>query len=194
MKFTILIFIGIALLISCRESLPEYEDLSKEKFLLVDQDSNSVSFPTDLNSSVFVIGYIFTNCPDICPLTTNNMRMIQESLQKENIANVHFVSISFDSETDNPETLRKYIEIRNLDLNNWTFLTGDKEEINRLMKFVGVVAVPTDTTKLQDREVVFFTHTDRISLMDENFKIRQNYSGSKTNLEQIVDDIKYLAD
>ena len=106
----ILFAVVILLFVSCREGLPVYEDLSKENFTLVDQNGKTFSFPSDLQGSAFVIGYIFTNCPDICPLTTNNMRIIQESLQKQELEDVHFVSISFDTDTDTPEILRNVVK------------------------------------------------------------------------------------
>jgi len=191
----IFIFLFLAIILTnCQNQLPSYEDLSEKTYTLTDHDGNQFRFPLDTKSKAVVIGYIFTNCPDICPLTTNNMRLIQEEILKEKIDNVEFISISFDYETDKPEVLRKFAEIRNLNLENWKFLTGEKEVIKSLLKEVGVFAIPSDTVKLAEKDVTFYTHTDRISLMDENKIIRKNYSGSKLNIDEIIIDIKTLAD
>jgi protein SCO1/2 len=39
----------------------------------------------------------------------------------------------------------------------------------------------------------FYVHTDRINLMDEQGRIRASYLGSQADIEQIVNDIKLLA-
>jgi protein SCO1/2 len=92
------------------------------------------------------MNHIFTNCPDICPLSTNNIRLIKERIMKEKIGGVEFVSISFDPRHDSLEVLQKFARIRNLELSNWTFLTGEKPVIDSQMKTIGIVAVVGDST------------------------------------------------
>lgn len=187
--------ISLLLFISCAEKLPIVEDLSKADYQLIDHYNNSKKFPSFVKNKISVVGYIFTYCPDICPLTTNNMRLIQERIKEEKIEGVEFVSISFDPLQDSPEVLRKFAEIRNLDLSNWTFLTGEKPVIDSLMKHVGVLAVVGDSTVFPDgRKIYYYVHTDRIQLIDQRGRIRKNYIGSNANIQEIVDDIKILSD
>lgn len=181
------------LITSCQSDLEIIEDLEYTDFQLIDIDSNSVVFPQLLDEKIGIVGYIFTNCPDICPLTTNNMRLIQEKLHSENIIDIQFVSISFDPEVDKPSVLKKFVEIRNLDLTNWKFLTGEKSIIDRLMKKVGVLAIVGDSTVFDNGEkIYYYTHTDRIQLIDEEGRIRKNYLGSAINIDEIVEDVKSL--
>lgn len=183
----------VLLLLGCADKFEVIDDLSNTKFSLVDQTNNTREFPKLTKGKLTVVGYIFTNCPDICPLTTNNMRMIQEKVKEAKINNVEFVSISFDPLQDKPETLRKFAEVRNLDLSNWTFLTGEKPIVDSLMNRIGILAVVSDSTVFKDgRKIYYFTHTDRIQLMDEEGRIRKNYKGSGINVEEIVNDIKSL--
>ena len=37
-------------------------------------------------------------------------------------------------------------------------------------------------------------HTDRISLIDKEGRLRKNYMGSKINIEELIKDIKYLGE
>ncbi|NMB81039.1 MAG: SCO family protein [Ignavibacteria bacterium] len=181
------------ILFSCGKDFSVIEDLSGEKYSLIDQDEKEVYFPGFVKGQTVVAGYIFTNCPDICPLTTNNMRLIQERLKKDEVTNVQLVSISFDPENDSPEVLKKFAEIRNLDLSNWTFLTGAKPVIDKLMKHIGVVAVPGDSTVFPSGKVTYYyVHTDRIQLIDGEGRIRKNYPGSSINIDEIIEDIKSL--
>ncbi|MDQ7816489.1 MAG: SCO family protein [Melioribacteraceae bacterium] len=181
----------ILLTISCGDNFPVIEDLGNTDYRLVDQYANETVFPDNIKGKIVIAGYIFTNCPDICPLTTNNMRLIQERLKGEGIEGVQFISISFDPDNDSPEVLKKFAEIRNLDLSNWTFLTGEKPVVDELMKHVGVLAVPGDSTVFPSGKVsYYYIHTDRIQLIDEEGKIRKNYPGSSINIDEIVNDVK----
>lgn len=191
-KLLLFLIIGF-LLSSCGEKLPVVDALGKTQYRLVDQNNKKVVFPESVKGKLVVINYIFTNCPDICPLSTNNMRLIQERIKKEKISGVKFVSVSFDPLQDSPEVLLKFAVIRNLDLSNWTFLTGEKPVIDSLLRKTGIVAVIGDSTIFKDgRKIYYYTHTDRIQLMDAEGKIRKNYKGSTINTDEIVRDIKRL--
>lgn len=193
MKKIFAIILLIISAVACAEKFEVIDDLSESKFSLVDQSGAKQNFPAMTKGKLTVLSYIFTNCPDICPLTTNNMRMIQEKLNKEKIQNVEFVSISFDPLQDKPETLSKFAEVRNLDLSNWKFLTGEKQVVDSLINRIGILAVVSDSTVFKDgRKIYYFAHTDRIQLMDEEGKIRKNYKGSNINVDEIVNDIKSL--
>lgn len=193
MKKNFLVLLVFLILYGCQNKFETIDDLGSSKYSLVDQNGNSKTFPLLNKGKITVIGYIFTNCPDICPLTTNNMRLIQEKLIEEKIGNVQFVSISFDPLQDKPETLKKFAEIRNLDLSNWTFLTGRQSTIDSLMNRIGILAVKSDSTVFKDgRKIFYYVHTDRIQLMDESGKILKNYKGSTIDVNEIVSDIKSL--
>jgi protein SCO1 len=190
-KSFLLVF--VLLIFGCKEKFPELENLGGKHYSLVDQNSESKEFPAYVKGNTTVVGYIFTNCPDICPLTTNNMRLIQEKVNKEKISGIKFVSISFDPLQDSPEKLRKFAEVRELDLSNWTFFTGTRSTIDSLMKKVGILAVIGDSTVFKSgKKIYYFVHTDRIQLMDKAGVIRKNYKGSSIDVDEIIRDIKQL--
>ncbi|MGE5431481.1 MAG: SCO family protein [Syntrophomonadaceae bacterium] len=183
------------MLFGCKDKMPVKDDLSGARYDLLTQDSTSVSFPQDMKGRVVILGLIFTHCPDICPLITNNMERIQQEAKKENIGDVAFVSISFDPLRDKPSVLKEYADVREIDMKNWTFLTGRQGEIDSLKKQLHYVAIAGDTTYSETGEPsYFFVHTDRITLMDKEGRIRQEYKGSKVNVEEVMKDIKTLAD
>lgn len=191
---TLLILFSL-FIISCSNDFEVIEDLSKSNFPLLNQDSLHTNFPSLFEGKIGIVGYIFTNCPDICPLTTNNMRLIREKLEKENIKDVEFVSISFDPEVDKPSVLKKFSELHNVNFDNWEFLTGEKQIIDNLIKKVGVVAFVGDSVlKVDGSFTYFYVHTDRIQLVDKEGKVRKNYLGSAINVDEIVNDVKLLND
>ena len=189
MVFTILIFIG------CESKFPLNKDLTKKNYTLFNQDSVEVIFPDIIKDRVTVIGFIYTNCPDICPMTTHNMYLTQQKLIKNAIDNVLFVTVTFDPDRDFPSVLKKFGEIRDIDFNSWIFLWGDKKNTGSLLRRFDITALKTDSTYYDDGELTYSVmHTDRISLIDNESRLKKNYRGSKVNLEELYNDIINLGE
>jgi len=197
MNKILLTIIPVVLLfsISCKEKLPLDKDLTKKSYTLINQDSTQVVFPDNIKGHITVLGFIFTHCPDICPMTTHNMYLTEKELKKDGIVDVKFVALSFDPDRDTPEVLKKFAEVRELDFKSWTLLTGEKTTVNELLKRFDVKAIKTDESIDEDGNSEYsMMHTDRISLIDENGILRKNYKGSTINIEELVNDIKTLKD
>lgn len=177
---------------ACQNNLPIIHKFQNTNYNLITSSGKTVNFPNAYRGKIIVLAFIFTNCPDICPLTTNNMRLIQEKCKSEEIKNVQFVAISFDPQHDTPEVLKDYIRIRNFDTINWEFLTGNENVISNLLKETDVFAIPSDTTIVAGKEKVNFIHTDRIMLIDQDLQIRKKYPGSTIIIDEIVNDINKL--
>ncbi|GMU97898.1 MAG: hypothetical protein AMXMBFR51_06360 [Ignavibacteriota bacterium] len=152
-------------------------------------------FPDVIKGQITVMGFIFTHCPDICPMTTHNMFLTEKKLKEDGIDDVKFVALSFDPERDTPEVLKKFAEARELDFSSWTLLTGERSTINELLKRFDVKAIKTDEAIDSSGNYEYsMMHTDRISLIDENSSLKKNYVGSKLNVEELIRDIKLLKD
>ncbi|MCH8942979.1 MAG: SCO family protein [Bacteroidetes bacterium] len=188
----ILIFLSL-LLLSCGKEIPVIKDLSKSNYKLIDQDSTVFNFPKDLKGKNVIISYLFTNCPDICPLTTHNIISIKEQLDKEGITDVEYVEISFDPERDSPSVLKNYANVRGIKSNSWHFLTGNKKVIFNLLNELNVRAMPGDTTITSKGDTLYyFIHTDRISLLDKQGRLRKNFNGSKVDKDELISSLKQL--
>ena len=48
-------------------------------FSLIDQDSKPVA-QSDLRGHPWIAAFIFTHCPDVCPIMTNKMSSLQKTL------------------------------------------------------------------------------------------------------------------
>ena len=120
------------------------------------------------------------------------MQLVQKALKGEGINEVEFLAITFDPERDSVELLKKFASLREIDEKNFRLLTGPRNEIDSLMSVMKIVAVTGDTTMIDGDASYFFTHTDRISIIDKRGFLRKEYPGSKANIEEIVNDIKKL--
>ena len=193
MKQILSLLIAILFFTGCTNKFDRNDPLGKKSFPLLSQDSTLINFPQDFKGKPFLLGFIFTNCPDVCPLTSHNFQLVQEQAKNEGIKGVNFVLISFDSDRDKPGVLKEYASLRNIDESNFKLLTGDKDTIKSLMKKMQVVAVPGDTSKTPDGDLIyFFIHSDRAFLIDKDNRIRSEYRGSKLDISQAVKDIRSL--
>jgi len=195
-KFTLVLLSVIFLFsVSCKENLPLDKDLTKKSYDLINQYGEQTTFPEDILCHITVMGFIYTHCPDICPMTTHNMFLTQKKLTDLGIGNVKFIALSFDPDRDTPDVLIKFAEIRDLDFNSWTLLTGRKAVVEDLMKRFDVKAIKTDESIDENGNPEYsMMHTDRISLIDESGKLRKSYKGSTLNIEELINDIKILED
>jgi protein SCO1/2 len=185
----------ILILIGCESKFPLDKDLTKKGYTFFNQDSVEVIFPGIIKNKVTVVGFIYANCPDICPMTTHNMYLTQQRLKKNAIDNVLFVSVTFDPDRDFPSVLKKFGEIRDIDFTNWVFLWGDNRNTELLLKRFDITALKTDSTYFDDGELSYSVmHTDRISLIDNESRLKKNYRGSKVNLEELYNDIINLGE
>lgn len=183
--------IGLAgiLLTGC-DRLSVKKSMAGESYELIDQEGTAIQFPDAYQGNVMLVGYVYTHCPDICPMITYNMRDIQREIPDDDFM---LVSLSFDPERDSPEVLRDYAENYNLEQQNWRFLTGNTQEVEEALETLEIRTLKSPTTFSEDgTRQYFIDHTDRVTLIDRNGNVRNTYVGSKMNQEQIISDIHKL--
>src|ERR1039457_3457840 len=127
MKPLLLFLISILILTGCTNKFDRNDPIGKKNFPLLSQDSTNINFQQDFKGKPFLLGFIFTNCPDVCPLTSHNFQLVQEEAANKGIKEVNFVLISFDPDRDKPWVLKDYARLRNIDESNFKLLTGDKD-------------------------------------------------------------------
>jgi cytochrome oxidase Cu insertion factor (SCO1/SenC/PrrC family) len=102
--------------------------------IVYDQDGKKLRFYSDLvKGKTVAINFIFTSCTTICPPLTATFRKLQQELGD---SDVQLISISVDPTTDVPERLKAFSTKFNAGP-GWTFVTGDKQEIDLLLKSLG---------------------------------------------------------
>lgn len=103
---------------------------------LVTDEGKTVRFFDDLiKDKVVVINFIYTHCPDTCPLETAHLVSVQQIMGDRLGKDVFFYSISIDPDNDTPQVLKEYKERFSA---RWTFLTGKKSDVILLRKKLGL--------------------------------------------------------
>lgn len=165
-------------------------DLSKDTYELRDTDSTLVNFPAEFTGNISVISFIYTNCPDVCPIITANMTNIQKELQ--DTSGINFIEISFDPERDTPSVLKEYKNLYGLN-NQFTLLTGQTATIDTLLSNLDIVAEKTIVDSLgHDSSNYAMRHSNTIYLMDQNGYIRAEYPAHRVPPEHVTEDIQNL--
>ena len=104
---------------------------------VLDQNGNQLHFYSDLiKGKTVAINFIFTNCTTICPPLAATFARVQREMGDKVGRDVHFISISVDPLTDTPERLKAWGAKFKAGA-GWTFVTGDKQEIAKLLSALG---------------------------------------------------------
>jgi cytochrome oxidase Cu insertion factor (SCO1/SenC/PrrC family) len=104
---------------------------------VLDQNGNAIHFYGDLiKGKTVAINFIFTNCTTICPPLAATFARVQKEMGDKVGKDVHFISISVDPLTDTPQRLKAWGEKFKAGP-GWTFVTGDKQEIDKLLNALG---------------------------------------------------------
>ena len=103
---------------------------------VLDQDGTVRHFYSDLvKGKTVAVNFIFTNCTTICPPLGATFARVQRELG-DKAKDVNFISVSVDPLTDTPERLKAW-GAKFKAGPGWTFVTGNKEEIDRLLRALG---------------------------------------------------------
>ena len=100
-------------------------------FRLVNQFGDSVGL-SDMAGKVVVLTFLYTNCPDICPLTTETLRRAHMILGDDS-SQIEMVAISVDPQRDSVESAYRYSDGRDM-LNRWHYLVGSMEQLEPIWK------------------------------------------------------------
>ncbi|TYP92131.1 protein SCO1/2 [Fodinibius salinus] len=186
----LIVFSAAVILASCNSRPEPLYDISDESYQLLNTDSTLVNFPGDFEDKISVITFIYTHCPDVCPVITANMTNIQKKLA--DTTDVQFIEITFDPQRDTPSVLKDYKNMYQLN-NQFSMLTGDTTTVNNLLEKLEIVAVKTEPdSSAQNTENYYIRHSNTIYLMDKNGQIRTEYPANVVPPEHVIEDIQTL--
>ncbi len=98
---------------------------------LSDQFGETVAL-SDFAGKVVLLTFLYTACPDVCPIVTETLRRTHQLLG-EDAARVQIVAVSVDPGRDSVEEAYGYSEDREM-LDRWRFLVGTEEELEPIWR------------------------------------------------------------
>jgi protein SCO1/2 len=166
-------------------SLRRVVNLPAADFTLTDQEGRRFTF-SSLRGKNVVVTFVYTTCPDVCPLITAKVAQLQRLLKEKRYRDFHLVSITTDPEIDRPEVLKAYAERFNADLSTWTFLTGSRSELRPVWESFGV--------NVKKRGKGLVQHTGVAILVDSRGVRRLEFHGDEWRAEELLAEIGRAAD
>jgi cytochrome oxidase Cu insertion factor (SCO1/SenC/PrrC family) len=173
-------------------------------FSLIERSGRRVGL-ADLAGKVWIANFIYTHCPDTCPLQSAQMTKLQTDFAAER--DLLLVSITVDPERDTREVLSEYAKRYDADRDRWLFLTGVKKAIYRLAQEgfrLSVVDPEEKKTSGRFFEPRFalahhgetgkqYIHSARFVLVDRQAQIRGYYhSDEAESLRRLRQDARAL--
>ncbi|HEX4202727.1 MAG TPA: SCO family protein [Ktedonobacteraceae bacterium] len=123
---------------------------STQDFRLTDQNGKQVSL-SQFRGKPVVLTFLYTNCPDQCPLTAEKLHATQLALGK-NAANAAMIAVSVDPQRDNVAAALKFSTEHNLH-NSWHYLVGNHSQLQPIWKEYHVEAATVQNAQTIDHSL-----------------------------------------
>jgi protein SCO1/2 len=149
---------------------------------------------SSLHGRVWIANFIFTRCPDICPLFTQEMANVEGELA--DLTNVRYVSFSVDPDYDTPERLAAFAKEHHATSRRWSFVTGKSDDIQKVVVDGFKISLNReghpDAGKASFVNIVHGVH---FILVDQQGVIRGYYdSKDPERVKLLIRDARRLAD
>jgi protein SCO1/2 len=162
-------------------------DLGKDPapdFQLTDQNGKTVAL-SDLRGRVVVLTFLYTHCPDVCPLIADHLRITSEQLGSAT-NKVAFVAVSVDPEHDTPAAIQIFEGEHRLN-GSLLYLNGPREQLQRVWADY-YVASEVNADSLSG-----IAHSTRVIVIDKAGKERVNLD-SDFDPGDLASDVRALID
>ncbi|MEM3832978.1 MAG: SCO family protein [Thermoprotei archaeon] len=186
LSLIIVLIVSVYILTIYNRTPPESFPYNKEvtDFRLVDQNGSTINL-SDFKGKVIVLTFIYTHCPDICPVITSHLvaaynRLVQMGLKDQ----VAFVFVSVDPYGDNVTAMKNYSERFNasslyfLTNNTAGLSTGSYSNLTNLQSVWNSYDVYVNINRTSTEEGWYeVDHTTVTYIIDKNFRIREALFG-----------------
>lgn len=154
---------------------------------LVDQHNQPFDFDT-LDKHIVIVNFIFTQCSNVCPVQTQSLKQVKQSLPAKLQQNVKFLSVSLDPMHDTPKQLTHFAKRMHVDVNQWTFLTGRPDDIQLLSDRLALFGNAEKAKSLKQPD----NHLTTLWLINKQGQLMQRYAGNPVNVQRLSREIQQL--
>jgi protein SCO1/2 len=170
---------------------PKKSEIGKKKvdapvadFTLFDQNGKPFRF-AEARGKPMAVTFIFTTCPDVCPLLSAKFAVIQRALEEKGTRNYLLLSITTDPDTDTSAVLKDYAGRYKADARTWLFLTGTRERLAKVWRDFGVNVRQFGPGRVQ--------HTALTTVIDREGRRRFDYYTDKWQETSVLSDLESLS-
>ncbi len=133
----IFLFVMLPIFISIEKKEDEYVKKFQGSSFSLNDVNNEIITETSFEGPLTAIFFGFTNCPDVCPMTLNNLDLAIKNLDQEKKDKFKVFFVSIDPERDSPQVIKNYL---NSFENKIYGITGDPKKVFLMSKSWGVLS------------------------------------------------------
>ena len=133
----IFLFIMLPIFLSMDNKKDEYVASFKGSSFSLKDVNNNIITEKSFEGPLTAIFFGFTNCPDVCPMTLNNLNLVVNNLDKKKKKKFKVFFVSIDPERDTPKIIKDYLSSFE---NKIYGITGNPKKIFVLSKSWGVIS------------------------------------------------------
>jgi protein SCO1/2 len=148
---------------------------------LHDADGTPVSL-AEQHGRYVLVTFIYTHCPDVCPLITQNLNAALRVIGPAKRRQVRVLAVSVDPTGDTPKAVKAYAREKHL-FPQFRYLIGSRADLRRVWKAWHVLAVDTKPDLVD--------HVAYTALVDTEGKERVLYDSS-VRATQVIHDLRVL--
>jgi len=152
-------------------------------FRLIDQFGRPVSL-AQFKGKPVVLTFLYTHCPDQCPLTAEKLHAVMLSLGSD-AQRVGVVAVSTDPRRDTTAAALNFSQVHRMQ-NYWHYLLGTESELSPVWSSYSVYAAPTPTSTGGS-----VAHTTAVYVIDKQGHERV-FFGSDFTSAQLTKDLQIL--
>ncbi len=149
-------------------------------FTLTDQNGKQISL-AQFKGSPVVLTFLYTHCPDQCPLTAERLHSSMVTLGSD-ASKIGVIAVSTDPKGDTLQSVQKFTLQHNMQ-NYWHYLIGTQNTLSPIWDAYNVYA------QGQQQSV---DHTLAIYIIDKQGHERAFFGGNSFSSDQVTTDLKIL--
>ena len=133
----IFLFVMLPIFLSIEKKEDEYVKKFQGSSFSLNDVNNDIITESSFEGPLTAVFFGFTNCPDVCPMTLNNLDLAIKNLDQEKKDKFKVFFVSIDPERDSPQVIKNYL---NSFENKIYGITGDPKKVFLMSKSWGVLS------------------------------------------------------
>ncbi len=150
---------------------------------------NYLGEPVNIDSyrgRAVLVTFLYTHCPDVCPLITSDLRVAQNLMGPKTAGKVQIVAVSVDPRGDTPKTVAAFLKLHGM-TGRMKYLIGSAHELARVWKAWGV------GSEVDAQQPNFVNHSAVVYGVDAAGVMRTVYISNDWKPSEIAHDVPLLA-
>ncbi|MEE2812544.1 MAG: SCO family protein [Candidatus Thermoplasmatota archaeon] len=173
-------------------------EYSVEEFTLYDAEGNQTNL-SDYAGQVLIVSFVYTRCPDVCPIVSSNLRWVSQNLSDDYGTNFSIISITVDPWWDSQNVLHDYSVLRSLD---WPHLTGGVDVLEPIWEdfHVGLTTYVNESyeneneTQGRHHPDYLVDHSTATIILDKEHRQRVRWNDLDWEVTLFANDVQQLLD